>query len=485
MSTSRHLPGTATMAALWHQAVADRGSSVFCELVGGSSVTYAEADAWVGQLASELGARGVGHGDRVALQAEKSLAGVVLYLACITSGIVLLPLNTGYTDAETTPMLADAGARMMVRDSDALLTGSPQTTKRRIDRTVSVGPDDIATLLYTSGTTGTPKGAPLTQHNLAANALTLKDAWGFTRDDVLVHVLPTYHAHGLFVAINTVIASGCSMRFADRFDPALTSTLLDGATVLMAVPTHYTRLLAHHGFTREACRTMRLFISGSAPLTPQTHAEFFGRTGHVILERYGMTETIMLTSNPLDGERRAGTVGPPLPGVSVRVCDDDDQMVEVGETGAVQVSGPSVFGGYWQRPELNATEFTADGWFRTGDLGRFDDDGYLTLVGRSKDLVITGGLNVYPIEVERVLDDLDDVAESAVIGCPDADFGERVVAIVVARVGAVLDPDAVREAARGRLAGFKVPKVVHLVDELPRNAMGKVDKKALRARFCQ
>ncbi|MGE0308759.1 MAG: AMP-binding protein, partial [Acidimicrobiia bacterium] len=429
--------------------------------------------------------RGVERGDRVALQAEKSLSAVVLYLSCITSGIVLLPLNTSYTEAETEPMLADAGARLVVRDGDDLLSNSAQSPTGRSGSVVSVGPDEVATLLYTSGTTGTPKGAPLTQHNLAANALTLKDAWGFTRDDVLVHVLPTYHAHGLFVAINTVIASGCSMRFADRFDPALTSTLLDGATVLMAVPTHYTRLLAHDGFTREACRTMRLFISGSAPLTPQAHAEFFERTGHVILERYGMTETVMLTSNPLDGERRAGTVGPPLPGVSVRVCDDDDRIVEAGETGAVQVRGPSVFGGYWQRPELNATEFTPEGWFRTGDLGRFDTDGYLTLVGRSKDLVITGGLNVYPIEVERVLDDLDDVTESAVIGCPDADFGERVVAVVVPRAGALVDPAAVRDAARDRLAGFKVPKVVYLVDELPRNAMGKVDKKALRARFCQ
>jgi malonyl-CoA/methylmalonyl-CoA synthetase len=302
--------------------------------------------------------------------------------------------------------------------------------------------------------------------------------WGFSADDVLLHALPIHHAHGLFVAINCVLASGSAMVFLPRFDVDQVLEALPRSTVMMGIPTYYTRLLDDPRFDRPACAAMRLFISGSAPLLSSTHDAFEARTGHAILERYGMTETVMLTSNPLRGERRAGTVGPPLPGTEVRVADPDNSGA-----GAVEVRGPSVFAGYWRRPELAATEFTDDGWFRTGDLGCFDSDGYLLLVGRAKDLVISGGLNVYPKEVEDVVDAIDGVFESAVIGVPDADFGEVVVAVVVADPGVALDSEAVRASARDRLASYKVPKRVEIVDALPRNTMGKVEKAALRRRF--
>jgi malonyl-CoA/methylmalonyl-CoA synthetase len=377
-------------------------------------------------------------------------------------------------DARPVVVLDDARLAELAARADAM----PTTFTDHV-----AAPDELAAILYTSGTTGRPKGAMLSQRNLASNSATLAELWGFRPGDVLLHALPIFHTHGLFVATNCSIANGSPMVFLERFDADEVVSALPRCTVMMGVPTFYTRLLAHAGFGPDVCGAMRLFISGSAPLLASVHDEFRARTGHAILERYGMTETSMLTSNPLDGERRPGTVGFPLPEVDVRVVDDDGRVVSAGEVGGIEVRGPNVFGGYWGRPELTATEFTADGWFRTGDVGTFDADGYLHIVGRSKDLIISGGLNVYPKEIEDVIDGLDGVLESAVVGVPDADFGEAVVAIVVASPGASPEPDVLRAAARERLAGFKVPKRVHVVDALPRNAMGKVEKAVLRRRF--
>jgi malonyl-CoA/methylmalonyl-CoA synthetase len=341
-------------------------------------------------------------------------------------------------------------------------------------------------LPYTSGTTGRPKGAPLSQHNLASNAQALVETWGFSGDDVLIHILPLFHVHGLVVALNCTFAVGAQMRFFNGFSPQAVIDAFSTSTVMMGVPTHYHRLLGEQGLTKEACAPMRLFISGSAPLLAPVFEEFAERTGKPILERYGMTETAMIASNPLNAERRAGTVGFPLPGVSVRIVDEvTDEPVEAGVIGAIQVSGPNVFSGYLGRPELNATEFCADGYFRTGDLGTFSADGYLSIVGRSKDLVISGGLNVYPKEVEDILDALPGVDESAVVGLPHEDFGEAVVAAVVLKPGAVVEPAAIREAAAKMLASYKVPKQIVILEALPRNTMGKVEKGRLRTQLAE
>ncbi|MGD9797808.1 MAG: AMP-binding protein, partial [Acidimicrobiia bacterium] len=417
---------------------------------------------------------GVGPGDRVALQIEKSPEAIVTYLACVRAGAVLLPMNPAYTGVEVGHLVADAEPALVLQDIDAVRALGAGREPAFDDH--PVGPDDLAALLYTSGTTGRPKGAMLTHGNLASNAAVLHRLWGFRPDDVLLHVLPVFHTHGLFVATNCVLANGTGMVFLPRFDPDPVFEHLGRATVLMGVPTHYTRLLADDRLTADACRHVRLFVSGSAPLLASTHEAFRARTGHVVLERYGMTETSMIASNPLDGERRAGTVGFPLPGVEVRLADVGPDGV-----GGIEVRGPNVFAGYRGRPELDATERTSDGYFRTGDLGSFDGDGYLRLVGRSKDLVISGGLNVHPAEVEEAIDALPGVLESAVVGIPDADLGEAVVAVVVPREGETLDPEAVRAGLRAGLAGFKVPKRVVVVAALPRNAMGKVEKAAIRA----
>jgi malonyl-CoA/methylmalonyl-CoA synthetase len=470
-----------TLQALFAAGRPDDLDTVFLEVPDGDDWSYGDAWDRAGQLAHGLRAAGVTPGDRVAAQVEKSPEAILLYLACVRLGAVLLPMNTGYTDDEIANLAADAAPAVLLRnrlDVIALADGRPT----RFDDH-PVGPDDQAALLYTSGTTGRPKGAMLTHRNLATNAATLHRLWGFRPDDVLLHVLPVFHTHGLFVATNCVLANGTSMIFLPRFDPDLVFEHLGRATVVMGVPTHYTRLLADPRLDTEACRSVRLFVSGSAPLLATSHAEFEVRTGQAILERYGMTETSMISSNPLDGDRRAGTVGFALPEVDVRVVDADGRSAATGEVGGIEVRGPNVFSGYRGRPDLDATEFSADGFFRTGDLGLFDADGYLSIVGRSKDLVISGGLNVYPKEVEEALDGLPGVLESAVVGMPDADFGEAVVAVVVARDGAVLDPEAMRAALRTGLAGFKVPKRIVVVDALPRNAMGKVTKAELRRRF--
>ena len=419
---------------------------------------------------------------------------------------IFLPLNAAYTDPEVQWIVDDAAPAAVVREpsrtplsgrhrfftldgdgggsfAEAVASGHGGPGETLVSSKSPMQPSDLACLLYTSGTTGRPKGAMLTHANLASNAWVLRRAWGFVPEDRLLHVLPVFHAHGLFVACNTVLASGASMTWLPRFEPDVVFASMPTATVFMGVPTHYTRLLSDTRLDRRATSGMRLFVSGSAPLLAATHESFAQRTGHRILERYGMTETVMLTSNPLHGERRAGTVGQALPYVDVRIVTDARKPAGVGAVGNVEVRGPNVFSGYWNRPDLTASEFTAEGFFRTGDVGMIEHDGYLWLVGRAKDLIITGGLNVYPIEVEEVLDSLPGVAESAVIGVPDADFGEAVIAVVVAQPGADVDAEALRLAAREQLAVFKVPKRLYLVDALPRNAMGKVEKAKLRSLF--
>jgi malonyl-CoA/methylmalonyl-CoA synthetase len=468
----------------------------------GPVISYERLDAESARIAHALVESGCVPGDRVAAQVDKCWEGLAVYLACLRAGLVYLPLNTGYQKGELAYFFADAEPRVIVcrpefadvvsaiRKESRVLTLGPGTgslldqaaTESDAFDTVASKADDLAAIVYTSGTTGRAKGAMLTHRNLASNAVALVEHWGFTRGDVLLHALPIFHIHGLFVAIHCALLSGSRMLWLAKFDPAEVRALLPRATVMMGVPTFYTRLIADPAFGADDCRSVRLFISGSAPLLPDTFDEFERRTGHAILERYGMSETGMNTSNPLDGERIAGTVGLALPGVSVRIADGAGTM---GRVGGIEVKGPNVFAGYWRMPDKTREEFTTDGWFRTGDLGELLDNGYLRIVGRAKDLVITGGLNVYPKEVEEKIDALPGIAESAVIGVPDADFGEAVTAVVVARPGHVLRESDLIAALKAEIANFKVPKRVYFVDHLPRNAMGKVQKNVLRARFGQ
>jgi malonyl-CoA/methylmalonyl-CoA synthetase len=475
-----------------------------CVLIpDGPVIHYDELDATSARFAHALVDAGCERGDRVAVQVEKCWEALALYLACLRAGFVYLPLNTGYQKGELGYFFGDAEPAVVVcrPDSAAMVSAlRPQATtltlagaegtlherasgKPTTFEPVATKPDDLAAILYTSGTTGRAKGAMLSHRNLGSNALALVDAWGFTRGDVLLHALPIYHVHGLFVAIHCALLSGARMLWLAKFDPAKVRALLPRATVMMGVPTFYTRLLADPAFGAPDCRSMRLFVSGSAPLLPDTFDEFRSRTGHTILERYGMSETGMNTSNPLGGERIAGTVGPPLPGVSVRAVGEDGATLSAGSVGGIEVKGPNVFSGYWRMPEKTREEFTVDGWFRTGDVGEILPNGYVRIVGRAKDLIITGGLNVYPKEIEERIDALPGVVESAVIGVPDADFGEAVTAVVVPRAGATPSEREVIAALKAEIAGFKVPKRVHFVDELPRNAMGKVQKNLLRERY--
>ncbi len=465
------------------RAGAARAGRVWMQDSDGRVVTYAELLAETGRFANALQGLGVGRGDRVLVQLEKCEEVLVLYLACLRLGAVFLPVNPGYTVSETAHFVTDAEPTLAVVEPVRQASVAGSVTLAEILARASVAadafadavtaPDDLAAVLYTSGTTGRSKGVMLSRENLASNAEALVGLWRFTERDVLLHALPVFHTHGLFVATNCVLYAGASMIFQRSFAADAVLAALPGASVFMGVPTFYARLLAEPGLTREAVAGVRLFISGSAPLSPATHAEWAARTGHAILERYGMTETNMITSNPHDGERRAGTVGMPLPGVEVRIAGADGEGA-----GAIEVRGPNVFRGYWRMPEQTAKEFR-DGWFVTGDLGAFDAAGYLRILGRAKDLVITGGLNVYPAEVEAALDAVPGVAASAVIGVPHADFGEAVVACVVGSV----DPEVVRAALRDRLAGFKIPKRVVVMDTLPVNAMGKVQKAELRRAY--
>jgi malonyl-CoA/methylmalonyl-CoA synthetase len=473
----------------------------------GSIVSYAAADEGSASYAALLAGLGLRPGDRVAVQVEKSPEALLLYLACLRAGLVYLPLNSAYQEGEVSyflenaepgavvaqprsmPWLQPLAARLGIRNvfsldehGEGTLREAARAAPTRFE-TVERSGEDLAAILYTSGTTGRSKGAMLSHRNLASNADVLHRSWGFRPGDVLVHMLPLFHVHGLFVACHCVLMNGTSMRFHAKFDAKRAIDEFSRSTVFMGVPTLYTRLLAEPALTPESCAKMRLFTSGSAPLLAETHVQFERRTGHRILERYGMTETGMLTSNPLEGDRRAGSVGPALPGVTVRVVDDEAHACAPGAIGHVQVKGPNVFSGYWRMPEKTAEEFTADGFFRTGDVGSLSADGYLTIVGRSKDLIISGGYNVYPKEIELALDELPGVQESAVVGVPHADFGEAVIGVVVPRAGARPAERELIDALRARLANFKVPKRVYIVDELPRNAMGKVQKNVLRDRY--
>lgn len=456
-------------------------------------LTYAGLLAETGRLANTLLALGLRKGDRLLLQVEKCEPVLSLYLASLRTGVIFLPVNPGYTVAETEHFLRDAEPALAIADPGrvaglAALGGRVMALTELLALAEGQGagladpahgPDDLAAILYTSGTTGRSKGVMLTRENLASNAEALVGLWRFSERDVLLHALPVFHTHGLFVATNCVLYSGASMIFHRTFQPAAVLAALPEATVMMGVPTFYTRLLADPGLTRRAASHVRLFISGSAPLSPATHAEWQARTGHAILERYGMTETNMITSNPYNGARRAGTVGMPLPGVEVRITGPDGTVLPQGEAGSIEVRGPNVFKGYWRLPEKTAEEFR-DGWFVTGDVGAVDAQGYLSILGRAKDLVITGGLNVYPAEVEAALDELPGVAASAVIGVPHSDFGEAVVACLVAAPGSSPSEATIRSSLRDRLAAFKLPKRVLILDDLPRNAMGKVQKAELR-----
>ncbi|HRO14908.1 MAG TPA: malonyl-CoA synthase [Paracoccus sp. (in: a-proteobacteria)] len=467
----------------------------------GCVTTYADMHRLSGRLANLLAAKGVRPGDRVAAQVEKSVPALALYLASLRSGAVFLPLNPAYTAAELAYFAGDAEPALVVCDPTRLestqaITGAAQVLtlgtegkgslmdaaadQPETQTPVARAGGDLAAILYTSGTTGRSKGAMLSHDNLLSNAQVLVREWRVTADDVLLHALPIFHTHGLFVAVNTVMLAGGSMIWLPRFDAAQVAALLPRATVMMGVPTFYTRLLDRPDFTRETAAGMRLFVSGSAPLLADTHRAFQARTGHRILERYGMTETNMNTSNPHDGERRPGTVGLPLPGVELRIMGEGGPVPD-GGIGMIEVRGPNVFQGYWRMPEKTAEELRPDGWFITGDLGARDGDGYVTIVGRGKDLVISGGFNVYPKEVELLIDELPGVLESAVIGVPHPDLGEAVVAVVARRPGTEPDPQEILEALSGRLARFKQPRRVIVVDELPRNTMGKVQKAALRA----
>ncbi len=482
----------------------------FLDLPDGRGYSYVDLEAESARLARFLTDLGVAPGDRVVVQVEKSPQALFFYLACLRAGCIYVPLNPAYRQAEIEYFLDDAEPRLVLCAPSLHETMLPASTPRGIRHVLTLdargqgtlmdaaadapaayaihpaAKDDTAVILYTSGTTGRSKGAMLTHGNLVANGLALHKAWGWRAGDVLLHALPIFHIHGLFVACHGALLNGSKMIFLPKFDAAEVARRLPRATVFMGVPTYYTRLLAERAFGKEQCRNMRLFTCGSAPLLPQTFHEFEQRTGHTILERYGMTETGMNTSNPLDGPRKPGTVGTPLPGVSLRIVDDKDADVSAGEVGQLLVKGENVFKGYWRLLRKTAEEFTADGYFRTGDLARRDADGYVAIVGRAKDLIISGGLNIYPKEIESYLDKIDGVLESAVIGVPHPDFGEAVVAIVVRKPeGADLTEADVIAALKERIAGFKVPKRVCFVAELPRNTMGKVQKNLLREHYAR
>ncbi len=499
-------PSVTSLPALVRARMRDP-AKVFIRNDDGRGFTFGETWDLAGRLAGALRAHGVGIGDRVAVQVDKSPEAIILFLACARAGAVFLPLNTAYTLNEVDYFVGDAEPRVIVAGPTRLTEMTELGIRHGVAAVLSLGTagdgtlmaaagdqpadfddaalgwDDIVAILYTSGTTGRSKGAMLTHGNLASNGLALGETWRFTDADVLLHALPVYHTHGLFTATNTLMLAGGTMLFRSKFDADEIIRLLPEATTLMGVPTFYTRLLQHPGLTRAATAHMRVFISGSAPLLAETHRAFEAQTGHAIIERYGMTETNMNTSNPYDGARIAGTVGLPLPGVSVRIADPESgAALPQGEIGMIELKGPNVFKGYWRMPEKTAAEFRPDGWFITGDLGVIGKDGYVSIVGRGKDLVITGGFNVYPKEVESEIDAIPGVIESAVIGVPHADFGEGVTAVVVARDKA-LDEARVLTALDGRLARFKLPKRVLFVDDLPRNAMGKVQKNLLRETY--
>ena len=478
------------------------------ETDNGLHYSWRDVDRATAMMANLLESLKLPPGARVAVQVEKSVEAMMLYLATLRAGYVFLPLNTAYQSAEIEYFMGNAEPAVVVCSSKnfgwvskiAFKAGTHNVFTLDDDRTGSllvraaqcsdqhqtavVGEDDLAAILYTSGTTGRSKGATLSHGNLLSNALVLKDYWGWKPGDVLIHALPIFHVHGLFVALHGALINGSKMIWLSKFDPKLVVKKLPEATVFMGVPTLYVRLLNEPGLDREAVRNMRLFVAGSAPLLIETFNDWQQKTGHTILERYGMSETAMLTSNPYQGgDRRGGTVGFPLPGVSLRVQDDDGKILPTGKIGAIQVKGPNIFKGYWRMPEKTKEEFTSDGYFKTGDVGKIDDRGYITIVGRSKDLIISGGYNVYPAEIEGYINDMPGVAESALVGVPHPDFGEVGVAIVTAKPGIKLDAHSIVAALKAKLANFKIPKQCFVVSELPRNTMGKVQKNILRDHY--
>ncbi|MEM1079071.1 MAG: malonyl-CoA synthase [Pseudomonadota bacterium] len=481
----------------------------FLHLPDGSSLSHGAFVALAARFAATLTGQGLVPGDRLAVQVEKSPEALAVYAACVQAGIVFLPLNTAYTPVEVsyfvgnsgaklvlcdpraeaglTPVAAEAGATLLTLGADGQGSFAEAAVQAPAEfETVPRTREDLAAFLYTSGTTGRSKGAMLSQENLLSNAEVLIDFWRFTAEDTLLHALPIFHTHGLFVATNITLLAGGSMIFLPKFDTDAMIAALPRATSMMGVPTFYTRLLGDARFDKDLVSHMRLFVSGSAPLLAETHREFEERTGHRILERYGMTETNMNTSNPYDGARRAGTVGHPLPGIELKITDPETGAeLAQGEIGQIEVRGPNVFQGYWQMPEKTAAELRADGFFITGDLGLIDDQGYVQIVGRGKDLIISGGYNIYPKEVELALDQAPGVLESAVIGVPHPDFGESVVGVLVAKGGTEIDLDAVADQITGELARFKQPRKLVVMEALPRNTMGKVQKNVLRDQFAE
>ncbi len=478
--------------------------TIAVETDNGLYYSWRDLERGTAMLANLLKSLQLPEGARIAVQVEKSVEAMMLYLATLRAGYVFLPLNTAYQSAEMEYFIANAEPSVVVcsrknfgwvskiafqQGTFNVFSLDDNRTGSLLDRATQCSDshevvqrkaDDLAAILYTSGTTGRSKGAMLSHGNMLSNAQVLKDYWGWKTGDVLIHALPIFHVHGLFVAIHGALINGSKMIWLSKFDPKLVVEKLPEATVFMGVPTLYVRLLAEPGLTREACRNMRLFVAGSAPLLIETFKAWQERTGHTILERYGMSETAMLTSNPYEGERRGGTVGFALPGVTLRVQGDGGQALPAGEVGGIEVKGPNVFQGYWRMPEKTKEEFTADGFFKTGDVGKIDEHGYIHIVGRSKDLIISGGYNVYPAEIEGYINDMPGVAESAVVGVPHPDFGEVGVAIVIAKPGSTLDGDAIIASLKASLANFKIPKRCFVVNELPRNTMGKVQKNLLR-----
>ena len=482
---------------------------VFAKSIDGSIISYQTFFDGAEAFAKTLISNGVKPDDRVAVQVDKSIEVLQLYIGTILAGAVFLPLNTAYTASEISYFLEDASPSLFVCSSTSLTALEPIAKKLGVSTVLTLDADgsgslsdfsktlddqpfeaiprsenDLASFLYTSGTTGRSKGAMLTHKNLWSNTQTLKEYWSFTADDVLIHALPIFHIHGLFVAINITLAVGSSLIYMTEFNVDKIVTAMSEATVLMGVPTFYVRLLKHPSLSHDSVKNMRLFISGSAPLLSETHVSWTNKTGMAILERYGMTETNMISSNPYSGERLPGTVGFPLPSVEVRIIDTvTGNTLAAGEIGSIEVRGPNVFKGYWNMPDKTKEELRSNGFFITGDIGMIDEKGYLSIIGRSKDLIITGGFNVYPKEIETLIDDLDGVLESAVIGLPHADFGEAVTAIIVAEAGTTLTEESIKLALSADIAKFKQPKQVFFVDDLPRNTMGKVQKNVLRDTF--
>lgn len=497
----------ANLYALFESRFPKDRSGCAIETHDGLFYTWLDLERATARIANLFASLNLPKDSRIAVQVEKSPEALMLYLATMRAGFVYIPLNTAYRANEIDYFIGNASPAVVICSPQNfgwvakiafkggarhVFTLGEQRNGSLLERATHQGdafetvhrePTDLAAILYTSGTTGRSKGAMLTHDNLASNAKVLQQYWDWKPDDVLLHTLPLFHVHGLFVAAHGALLNGSKMIFLPKFDSAEVIRNLPRATMFMGVPTYYVRLLADPAFGEKVCGRIRLFISGSAPLLTDTFNEFIARTRHTILERYGMSETTMLVSNPVDGERVGGTVGLPLPGVSVRVVDVDGNVCDVSEIGAIQVRGPNVFSGYWKMPEKTAEEFTADGYFSTGDVGKFDTRGYLSIVGRSKDLIISGGYNVYPKEIESVIDEMAGVSESAVIGLPHPEFGEAVTAVVVARAGSNLSEQQIIAELKSKIANFKVPKRVHFVDDLPRNTMGKVQKNILRDEF--